>query len=268
MGFALNSVARRVYADYLMPSRLDEYQRLIDTALSNRYTHTSVIGFYDALRDDRVSRGEKFFVRRHDVDTDTGTARAMFAIEQRMNVASSFYFRLSTLDVPLMKEMNAYGSEASYHYEEIAQVAKEKKIKTAADVDKHMPEIRKRFEDNFTRLSNSLQYRMRSVASHGDFVNRRLDVPNHRLMSDVLKTKLAIDVEAYDPVLLNAYNVIISDTLPPEHYKPTNPFDILKEGKAQVVYLLTHPRHWRTNAAANTKDNVKRFYEGLIYGLG
>mgnify|MGYP006145381963 CR=1 FL=1 len=62
-------------------------------------------------------------VHRHDIDTDLPTARRMFALEQKHGVRASYYFRLSTLDFGLMRDIERYGSEASYHYEEIATYA-------------------------------------------------------------------------------------------------------------------------------------------------
>ena len=268
MGSIVTRIVNRVYADYLMPSRLNEYERLVKTAIDNGYKHTSLIRFFDELNSADGIAGKKYFVRRHDVDTDIKTAEAMFRIEQRLGVTSSFYFRLSTLDITLMQEMRQSGFEASYHYEEIATAAKKMKLKSRAAVEAQLPMIRERFEHNFTQLTNRLQFRMRSVASHGDFVNRKLGIPNHSLLTDEMRKRLNIELEAYDARLLSAFDVIMSDTDYPQFYKPKNPFDVLTERKDNVVYLLTHPRQWRANMWVNTKDNVQRFTEGLRYGLG
>ncbi len=67
---------------------------------------------------------------RHDVDTDPGTAAAMWDIERELGVESSYFFRLSTLAPALMADIAAGGSEASYHYEEVATVAKRRRLRT------------------------------------------------------------------------------------------------------------------------------------------
>ncbi len=37
--------------------------------------------------------------------------------------------------------------------------------------------------------------------------------------------------------------------------------------KYRVIYMLTHPRHWKNNRKVNTKDNIKRIYEGILWNF-
>jgi hypothetical protein len=73
-----------------------------------------------------------FALLRHEIaiDSDLKTARAMFDLERKLDIRSSYYFRLSTGDIPFMRELEAEGSEAGYHYEEIATFAKCNGIRT------------------------------------------------------------------------------------------------------------------------------------------
>ena len=44
MDAMIKQITNRLYSDYLMPSRLFEYERLLKTALDNGYLHYTQIG--------------------------------------------------------------------------------------------------------------------------------------------------------------------------------------------------------------------------------
>ena len=90
---------------------------------------------------------------------------------------SSYFFRLSTLAPALMAEIAAGGGEASYHYEELSWVAKRRRLRSRSDALRALPEARDRFAENLQTLRMKTGLPMRVVASHGDFVNRRLGYP-------------------------------------------------------------------------------------------
>jgi hypothetical protein len=262
----LRTMINRIYEDYLMPSRLPEYERLIKASLDRGYRHMTILEFFYAVRENKLHDNEKIFLHRHDIDTDRSTARAMFDIEKRLGIKSSFYFRLSTMDYPLMKEIAAYGSEASYHYEELAQFCKDEGIKSKEEVLKRLPELQEKFERNFREIESVAGYKLRSVASHGDFVNRRLGITNSVIVDERIRSRLGIELETYDPVIVDRYSARLSDTTYPSFYKPYSPFEAIGKD-LPVVYLLTHPRHWRKNIFVNSADNLQRLYEGIRYKL-
>lgn len=258
---ASNALLNRLYADYLMPSRLRVFEDIIVAALDNGYTQMSARDFWGIVR-----RGEpipeKVVLRRHDIDTDLQTTRKLFEIEKKHGVRSSFYFRLSTLDLDLMHEIEEYGSEASYHYEELATFAKRNHIKDPVLVMKKLAEIRSEFFDNFHRIECQLGRKLITVASHGDFVNRHLRLNNTEILNDSqLRADCGIECETYDPVLIKHFDIYISDCPSPQYYRPISPINAI--GRHQRVYLLTHPRQCSTNWTANTKDNLFRMYEAL-----
>lgn len=51
-------------------------------------------------------------ILRHDVDSDPVTAREMWRIEKQLSLRATCYFRLPTLDVNFMKELEAEDGEA------------------------------------------------------------------------------------------------------------------------------------------------------------
>lgn len=252
----MKSILRRVYADYLMPSRLGEYEALLISAREAGYAQMSVRSFFHGTRAKRV------LVHRHDIDSDLRTARKMFQLECRHDVHASYYFRLQTLDVGFMREIEAAGSEASYHYEEIAEFAKRRRLRDPIIVRQHFPALRDQFARNVARITKALGRPLVTVASHGDFANRKLNVINHELLADaVLRKRCGIECETYDQALLSRFDMYISDRKYPIYYKPISPFDAL--GQYQRICLLTHPVQWETNWLDNTRCNLRRLYEEI-----
>jgi hypothetical protein len=259
----MRTLFNRVYSDYVMPSRLATHEHLIRTAHDAGYTQTSVRRFFDSMRVGPRPH-EKFVVHRHDIDTDVRTARKLFEVEKKHNIKSSYYFRLSTLDIDLMREIEDYGSEASYHYEELATFAKANKIKDPADIRGRLPEIQHNFETNFRRIEQGLGRKMTTVASHGDFANRRLKLNNTEILKDPqLRERCGIKCETYDLGLMEHVDIYISDRPYPQYYHPISPVNAI--GRYRRIYLLTHPRQCETNWRENTKENLFRFYEGLTW---
>lgn len=259
----MRRVFDRLYSDYAMPSQFAGHESMICAAADAGYAQLSVRDFFLGLGR-CMPEHARAIVHRHDIDTDLRTARKLFEIEKRHQVRSSFYFRLSTLDFRLMHEIEEYGSEASYHYEELASFAKRNRLKRPADVLQRLPEIKDEFVRNFQSIERMLGRKMTTVASHGDFANRRLKLQNTVILSDdALRGACGIACEAYDPALMKNTDIYISDRPHPQYFHPTSPRDAL--GRHPRIYLLTHPRQFETNWAANTKENVGRLYQSLIW---
>lgn len=259
-----SSIFNRIYSDYLMPCRLPKLRLIYEKAKSNRYEFHSLISFYDKINSGSgIDARKKYFISRCDVDTDVSTARMIFDLYESLCVRSSFYFRLSTIDKNLMKKIEKSGSEASYHFEEIATLAKLHRWKSRSEIDFNL--ARELFVQNFSHIKNESGLAMRSVCSHGDFVNRSLGVVNHELLNTNVRNILEIELEAYDEILMSHVHTRHSDKQYPEFYSPSSPLDSIEKG-VNVIYFLLHPRHWRASPFINTKDNFVRIYEGIHYG--
>jgi hypothetical protein len=258
----MKTLINRLYADYLMPSRMAEYEALLVKAAQSGYRQLSVRSFY---RDVHAGLDAgKVLVHRHDIDSDLRTARKMFALEVKHGVQASYYFRLSTLDYGFMRDIEAAGGEASYHYEEVATYAKRHRLRDAQEVRQHFPEIRELFARNFNRIRDQLGMPMTTVASHGDFANRRLKVINHELLrDDQLRRRCGIECESYDSELLRHFDLYISDRPYPVYYYPLSPFAAL--GQHRRICFLTHPVQWETNWLENTRCNMVRLAEEVAW---
>jgi hypothetical protein len=261
------AAAHRLYADFLMPSRLDSFERLLSAFVAAGYAVTSVEAFARRRLDAGAATHERTLILRHDVDTDPGTARARWQVEHRLGVAGSYYFRLSTIDAELAAAIAETGGSASYHYEEIATVAKRRRLRTRAEVEACLPEAQAEFRENLLRLRALTGLSMEVVASHGDFVNRRLGVPNWHLLGDAaFRRSCGIVAEVYDQALMAPVTSRHTDTLSPRFWVPADPLAAVARLEP-VVYLLVHPRHWRTAPLVNLRDDLRRVAEGIAYAL-
>lgn len=261
----LSSLRDRIYADFLMPSRLEAYRGLLQLALGAGYRIVSIETFWRRLVEEAVDPAKQYLVLRHDIDTDPGTARVMWDIERQLGIESSYFFRLSTIDVGLMRAIAEGGGHASYHYEELATIAKERHLRRPAEVLDHLPEARARFRDNLERLRATTGLPMRVVASHGDFVNRAVGVANRAILDDTeVRRSVGIELEVYDEALVRHLTTRYSDTHHPRYWVDGDPADGIAR-KDPVIQLLVHPRHWRVNRRVNAADDIRRVWEGLAY---
>ena len=257
----------RLRSDFLMRSRLGAYRSFLASALAVGYRVTSVGGFWALVQAGELDPGRRLLVLRHDVDTDPRTANAMWLIDRDLGIETSYFFRLSTLTPPLMAEIAAAGSEASYHYEEIATVAKRRGLATAADVVDRLPEARDLFAANIDRLRRTTGLPMRVVASHGDFVNRRLGVPNWLILDEPdFRREVGVELETYDRAYLDKLPSRHSDTQYPALWEPTDPAVAIRDG-VPVISVLVHPRQWRADRIGNVRDDLERLVGGWRYAL-
>jgi hypothetical protein len=263
----LKTVRDRVIADFLMPSRLDAYEALLRHALDHGYAIVPIERYWDAIDRGAADPGQRYLLLRHDIDTDPGTAGIMWQIEHDLGVRGSFFFRLSTLDVGLMQAIAARGGEASYHYEELATVAKARHPRTAEAAEALLPEARDLFAANLARLRAVTGLSMSVVASHGDFLNRRLGVKNTTILADpTFRDEVGITLETYDEAFLDTVTSYHRDLLYPDQWMHGDPYAAIDRGE-RVVYLLIHPRSWRVDRMGNLRDDVARVREDLAYRI-
>lgn len=250
------NLGRRIYSDYLMADRTADYEVLLRAAIGAGYTLMSLRDFI------ALGQGgpQRIMVLRHDIDTDPATARRLFEIERSLGARASYYFRLTTLDTRLMVEIEEFGSEASYHFEEIADFVKLHGIRCPGMLRARMDEVEDQFFINFTDIERRTGIKLRTVASHGDFVNRKLGVINHELLQNAaLRQRCGITHEAYDAALMHCFDIYISDRAWPEMYRPCSPLEVLDTHER--IYFTSHPVHWRTNWRESSRHNLMRLLE-------
>lgn len=263
----VDAVGHRIFADFLMPSRLGEYRRLLQAFLLADYAVISVETFWTMIKAEELDNTSRYLVLRHDIDTDPSTARAMWEIEQELAIEGSFFFRLATVDIALMNAIAESGCSVSYHYEELATIAKRRRLKTGDEVRGHIAEAQEDFLRNISNLRSRVGVPMDVVASHGDFVNRRLGIPNWVILADKdFRRRAGIDLETYDDSVMTRISSRHSDTMHPRYWINEDPRRAITRGD-RLIYLLVHPRHWRTARGVNMRDNVNRMVESIRYAM-
>jgi hypothetical protein len=240
---------------------------MLESFVQAGYAGVSIETLWGLIKAGEVDGSRPYLVLRHDIDSDPDTGRAMWEIERGLGVEGSFFFRLSTLDVPLIKAIVASGSSASYHYEELATIAKRRRLRTRDEAGDHIGEAQEAFLHNITHLREITGAPMNVVASHGDFANRRLGVANWAILADAgFRRRAGVELETYDESVMSYVSSRHSDTLHPRYWIDEDPLKAIARGEP-LVYVLVHPRHWRTARAVNVRDDLTRLVESIRYSL-
>lgn len=244
----------RLYNDYIMPNRYKEYEELIKKFQVNNYEFICVKD-YKKLEE---NVNKRYIIIRHDIDSDISIARKMFEIEKRLGVKSTYYFRLCTIDKKLIKDIDSYGSEVGYHYEELAQFCKENKRISKQFAEEHLAEIQERMINNIQKLEKENNIKIKSIASHGDFVNRKIGLTNKEAYNENLKEGM---IEAYDIEKNIEYRT--ADTMYPVFWKE-DPEEAIKTEKNKVL-ILVHPRWWNKAPITRMKIDIMRLIDAIKY---
>lgn len=253
----------RFHQNFLMRDRISEYADLLAAAKANGYVFLTISELAAVARG-MMPAPQFAFVLRNDVDTDVDTARLMFKTEKSLGVRSTYYFRLSTLDIELMRDMREYGTEVGYHYEEVATVAKRLGLRSSAEVESKLEIIRAEFRRNMQRYQSVAGTFPKTVASHGDFCNRALRITNCCIVDEGIREEFGISAEVYDEWLNAPVTLRLSDKDAPRWWSPMPLCDALAK-KPACLYVLVHPRQWRANPRENVKAEITRIAEGIRF---
>ena len=248
-----------LFIKYFYNNRISEYENILQKAKKNGY---QIISLRDYI-EKKYNISSKLFILRHDVDHYSTGTTMMFNIEKKYGVTSSFYFRNSTYEPKLMKEIEHYGSESSLHFEPIADFVKANPaIKNRDDL------FQTDFEDRCLTILKSNLDRFRllldipcvTIASHGEYENSLVETPNNYLTENIDTYKyLNIKLEAYNKEMIEKITCYISD-VPLEinsGYKyGVTPFEAI-ENNEQFIMFLSHPNHWHYSKWKQFKKLVK-----------
>ncbi len=245
---------------FIRNNRIEEYKAILTKALSLKY---SVISLKDYL----TFQPEKAFILRHDIDYKSKATSMMFNIERDLGVTASYYFRKSTFNLPLMKEIENYGSEASLHFETVSDFAKAKSVYSKKELNnfKWKEICLNNLKADIDNLRNNYGLKCSTIASHGDPRNNLIETANYFLTwEENAYKKLDIQLEVYNKNFISSLDAYISDDSPEinngYHYN-NNPFDEMKKGYSKILFL-THPNHWHWNYISKLKKITKLVLNG------
>lgn len=253
----------RAYQDLFMGSRLDAYRALLRGLSDAGYRFLTIPEFADTAAKG-VLPDAPICLMRNDVDSDPEGAARLFDCDREFGVRATYYFRLATFDAGLIEAITRHKSEAGYHFEEIATFAKRFGLNTKAQVDTHIGPIRDMFRQNAMDFALRSGLKLRTVAAHGDFVNRRIGVANDYLLTPALLNELGNLVHAYHRSVHADLSARFSDAAAPLWWRPSNPIQSLSS-KPRTISILVHPRQWRRNRSENLRLSVARVQEEAVW---
>lgn len=254
------NIKKRIYDDFFRPSKIDEYEEIIKTAKENNYEFHTVLSF-EKVREN-PDPNKKYLINRRDIDTaDSYILEQMFAIEQRYGARATYYFRRNTMNLGLMLKIQNGGGESSYHYEELASFCYKHRIRDKETALLNITKIQQSFVDNISWFRSKTGLPCLTVASHGDYINTKLQVQNHVLMNGDVRNKTGIIREAYDKEHMGVLTCRLADQILGDNFTK-EAIGAIKRGE-HVLELLTHPRQWNSPIIINLKEEIQRICKQL-----
>ncbi|MDB5053869.1 MAG: hypothetical protein JWM44_1919 [Bacilli bacterium] len=247
-----------IFRKYVANNRLEEYDQILKKARELGYQLISLRDFVEH----QYEADRKMIILRHDVDGNSQGARKMFELEQKYGAHASYYFRHSTFNPPLMKDIEKYGSESSFHYEPIAEYSRARGITTKEELFKTNFEVEclQILKNDIERYRLLLQIPCTTIASHGAPENRLLDTPNNFLTENPLTYEaLGIKLEAYNKEFISKITCYVSDyaiEINNGYKYGTHLFEAMKRGEKMILFL-THPELWHYEGKRRLKKVVK-----------
>ena len=259
------SIFKKIYEDFFKKSRLGNYEELLKSAKDKGYQMLGIFDFYTLVKSGESLTNKRIIINRHDIDTSPKVARKMFQIEKKVfgkNGSSTYYFRDSTTDTKLIKEIESYGYETGYHYESIANFIKKKRNASPLFLNNNLEDIKNLFSLELNKYKKKTNTLSRTVASHGDFINVKIGIPNYSLLADCdLRTNNNIVAEAYDEIISKNIQKRYADHILERTFVKT----VCENLDCNVVMILTHPRNWKVDFIENIKANFSRLFWGVRF---
>ena len=261
----LASIGNRLRFEFLDPDRGDEYSRLLASGLAGGYKIQSLESVW--ANPDRTGLS---IALRHDVDRPAARpAREMFLREKSAGVTSTFYFRLNSFppNEALVDDLVRAGFGVGYHYEEPADLVKNLGLTAGPDMGKHGEQIADRFRANIEIIRRRYHPELRSVSSHGEWINMRLGFANEAFVSDALLADCDLWFEAYDPLFTQQSTYVSDVALYPERWTSGYTLaDAMQAGHARIS-ILTHPERWFRSPLVNAVHLGQRAIDEARYRL-
>jgi hypothetical protein len=133
-------------------------------------------------------------------------------------------------------------------------------------VFRHREEIVSEFRHNCVSVRKTWNPALRSVAAHGDWINRRQGFTNNELIDRLVLDRCGLEFEAYDPEIFGAVDAYVSDVADPGEMWAggVSPLDSMRKG-LQRIYMLTHERNWHPDRRAKVLADGARLWDGVRF---
>ena len=266
----LSAIFRRLQKDFSLRDFSREYEAVLLAARDNGYRIVALEQFYSLISDNALEDCRTLALR-HDVDINLVAGNEKFyRIEKNCGAVSTFYFRLKTFPAHsrLIRKLLADGFEVGYHFEEPAAFAIKHGIASTAELMKAKGVIQDQIKSNVAMVRRKYNKALKSISSHGDWINRKLGIVNHAFIDPNLLAECSLLFEAYGSPVKTTAAIYISDVIVGcgRWAGGASPGEAFTEGKSPI-YMLTHEGQWFRGILAKNLHVVGRILEGISYAL-
>ncbi len=219
-------------------ARWREYERFLRSALDRGYR---IVSLEDWVAEGMPENGEPILILRHDVDQHPRSALTMAAIEKRLGLRSTWYFRWRTAHPAVVRSLIADGFQVGLHYETLTRRALERGL--------HEPPAPELIESSRTELRSELAAferlfgPCRSAVPHGD--SRVPAVHNADLLRDEDCSSYGIAYDGNEVMRGHDLGHWLTDRTSAEGgwkdgVDPSELFAV----RASPILCLSHPNNW------------------------
>jgi hypothetical protein len=218
-------------------SRWAEYERFLRSAQENGY---QIVSLEDWVADGQQIEGGPKLILRHDVDQHPRSALRMAAIETKLGLRSSWYFRWRTAHPAVVEALKRDGFQVGLHYETMTRIALERGLEGDSDelVEMGRGELRSELAA-FERLFGPC----RSAVPHGD--SRVPEVHNALLLKGEDCSEYGIEFDGNEVMRGHELALWLTDRIAAEGgwMEGIDAMELLAD-RASPILTVTHPNNW------------------------
>jgi hypothetical protein len=219
-------------------SRWPEYERFLRSARENGYR---IVSLEDWVGEGQPVEGEPTLILRHDVDQHPRSALRMAAIEKKLGVRSSWYFRWRTAHPAVVESMKGDGFQVGLHYETMSRIALERGLyeEPSEELIESCRELLRSELSAFERLFGPC----RAAVPHGD--SRIPTVHNALLLKGQDCSAYGIEYDGNEVMRGHDLGLWLTDRIASEGgwMEGIDPLEKLAAQDSPIL-TVTHPNNW------------------------
>jgi hypothetical protein len=218
--------------------RWGEYERFLRSAQENDYR---VVSLEDWVGARSPMEGEPTLILRHDVDQHPRSALEMAAIETKLGLRSSWYFRWRTAHPAVVRSLKRDGFQVGLHYETMSRVALERGLheEPGDELIASCREVLRSELAIFERLFGPCL----SAVPHGD--SRIPEVHNALLLKGEDCSDYGIEYDGNEVMRGHDLALWLTDRIAAEGgwMEGIDPLETIAS-QASPILTVTHPNNW------------------------